>query len=182
MIRPPFALDKLQYVEASATVIYRTKMHTTFMRNFQVLPGAQWLQLLIQHIPDKNEHMVRYYGAYSSRYRAKHRPSYASQEPTVEATEPDNDTRRSARAAWARLIYRVYEVNSLTCPQCDNEMRVIVLIHNHLVIQQILEHLRLWRPEPVERGPPRDADSADSPHWPSTAQLPLEYVPVPDIA
>ena len=62
------------------------------------LPGAKWLQLLVQHIPDKNEHTLRYYGAYSSRYRAKHHPSNASQEPTVEVTEPDNDIRRSARA------------------------------------------------------------------------------------
>ena len=35
-------------------------------------------------------------------------------------------------------------------------------------------HLRLWPPEPAERSPPRDADSADSPHWPSTVRLPLE--------
>jgi hypothetical protein len=120
MIRPPFALDKLQYVEASARVIYRTRMHATLKRNFQVLPGAKWLQLLIQHIPDKNEHTVRYYGAYSSRYRAKHQPSNASQQPTVELTEPDNDTRRTA---WARLIYRVYEVDPLKCPRCDRAMR-----------------------------------------------------------
>ena len=58
-----------------------------------------------QHIPDKNEHTVCYYGAYSSRYRAKHHPSNASQQPTIEVTEPDTDTRRSARAAWAKLIF-----------------------------------------------------------------------------
>jgi len=61
-------------------------------------------------------------------------------------------------------------------------MRVIALIHGPLIIQQILEHLGLWDPEPVKRGPPQDKDSADAPHWPAKAQLPLEYVPVPDIA
>ena len=29
-------------------------------------------------------------------------------------------------------------------------MRVVALIHNPLVVQRILEHLRLWDPEPVE--------------------------------
>lgn len=58
MIRPPLALKKMQYVETSGTVIDRAKMHATLKRNFQVLPGAKWLQLLIQHIPDKNEHTV----------------------------------------------------------------------------------------------------------------------------
>ena len=51
-----------------------------------------------------------------------------------------------------------------------------------LIIQQILEHLALWQPEPLERGPPQDADPADSPLWPAKAQLPLEFVPVPEIA
>ena len=60
-------------VQDSGTVIYRSKMHATLKRNFQVMPGAQWLQLLIQHIPDKNEHLVRYYGAYSNRYRGAHK-------------------------------------------------------------------------------------------------------------
>jgi hypothetical protein len=72
MIRPPLALEKMQYVETSGTVSYRAKIHATLKRNIQVLPGAEWLKLLIQHIPDKHEHTVRYYGAYNSRHRAKH--------------------------------------------------------------------------------------------------------------
>ena len=55
-------------------------------------------------------------------------------------------------------------------------------IHDPMVIQRILKHLELWASEPMQRGPPQDAGPADSSHWPSKAQLPLEYVPVPDIA
>ena len=33
------------------------------------MPGAQWLELLLQHVPDKGEHLVRYYGWYSNRSR-----------------------------------------------------------------------------------------------------------------
>ncbi|HEX19975.1 MAG TPA: hypothetical protein ENG78_04050, partial [Acidiferrobacteraceae bacterium] len=73
MLRTPLSLDKMEYVQASGTVIYRSKMHATLKRNFQVMPGAKWLQLLIQHIPDKHEHLVRYYGAYSSRSRGEHK-------------------------------------------------------------------------------------------------------------
>lgn len=28
----------------------------------QLMPAAQWLKLLVSHIPDKNEHLLRYYG------------------------------------------------------------------------------------------------------------------------
>jgi len=36
-------------------------------RNFQVMPGAEWLELLCRHIPDRYEHVVRYVGWYSNR-------------------------------------------------------------------------------------------------------------------
>ncbi len=181
MIRPPLALEKMQYIETSGTVIYPAKMHATLKRNFQVLPGAKWLQLLIQHIPDKNEHTVRYYGAYSysRRYRAKHHTPNACEKPAHKITEPDTDLRRSA---WAKLIYRVYEVDPLKWPRCDIEMRVLALIHHPLVIQRMLAHLGLWDPDPVERGPPQDVGPVDGSQWPAKAQLPLEYIPVPDIA
>jgi hypothetical protein len=33
------------------------------------MPGAQWLELLCKHIPDRYEHLVRQPGWYSSRAR-----------------------------------------------------------------------------------------------------------------
>ena len=45
-------------------------MHLGLKRNFQVMPGAQWLELLCKHIPDRYEQLVRYVGWYSSRSRA----------------------------------------------------------------------------------------------------------------
>ena len=184
MLRAPLSLDKLEYVAASGTVIYRSKMHATLKRNFQVMPGAKWLELLIAHIPDKYEHLVRYYGAYSSRYRGEHQGEEEARANTddsgLEIVEPDTDSRRKARAAWAQRIYRVYEVDPLVCPRCGAEMRVIAVIHDAGVIRQILEHLKLWNPRPAQRGPPNDP--GDSPDWPVNAQLPLTYHPVPDIA
>jgi len=50
-------------------VIYRSKMHPGLKRNFQVMPGAQWLELLCKHVPDRYEQLVRYVGWYSSRSR-----------------------------------------------------------------------------------------------------------------
>jgi hypothetical protein len=44
-------------------------MHLGLKRNFQVMPGAQWLELLCRHIPDRYEHLVRYVGWYSNRAR-----------------------------------------------------------------------------------------------------------------
>ena len=52
---------------STGTVIYRSKMHAGLKRNFQVMPGAEWLELLGKHIPDRYEHWVRYVGWYSNR-------------------------------------------------------------------------------------------------------------------
>jgi hypothetical protein len=52
----------MAYDAASGTVIYRSKMHAGLKRNFQVMSGAAWLELLCRHIPDRYEHLVRYVG------------------------------------------------------------------------------------------------------------------------
>ena len=44
----------------------------------------------------------------------------------------------NARTAWVKRIYRVHEADPLKCRRCDNEKRVIALIHDLLVIQWIL--------------------------------------------
>ena len=62
MIRCPFALEKMRYDGKSGMVIYRSKLHATLKRNYQLMPALKWLRLLINHIPDKYEHLVRYYG------------------------------------------------------------------------------------------------------------------------
>lgn len=56
MIRCPFALNKMSYDGKSAMVIYRSKLHATLKRNYQLMPAVKWLRLLLNHIPDKYEH------------------------------------------------------------------------------------------------------------------------------
>lgn len=68
-----------------------------------------------------------------------------------------------AKAAWARLIRKVYEADPLECPKCKGPMRVIALIDDPGVVRRILEHLGRWAPEPAERGPAAQAPAARNP-------------------
>ena len=43
-IRP--SLDIMEYKVRQGVVVYRSKLHTTLKRNFQIMPGAAWLKLL----------------------------------------------------------------------------------------------------------------------------------------
>lgn len=177
MLRAPFSLEKMSYEPVSGIVIYRSRMHETLKRNFQIMSGADWLAQLCAHIPDRFEHLVRYVGWYSNRSRGKRRRSGA--QPAAVATR-DTDTREAARvrSTWARLIHKVYDVDPLECPKCKGPMRVIALIDDKAVIRKILTHLGLWTPQmAVGKGPGPPAPDPPEPVAPI-----LTYHPVPDIA
>ena len=146
MLRAPFSLEKITYDAARGMVIYRSKLHATLRRNFQVMPGAQWLELLCRHVPNRHEHMVRYYGRYSSRTRGSEQKRPGMDEPDAEIPHP---SRQSARAAWAKLIRKVYEVDPVLCPKCGAQMRVIALVEEPAVIERILSWLGLREPLPA---------------------------------
>ncbi len=89
MIRNPFSLGKMEYKEKQNVVVYRSKLHATMRRNFQIMPGAAaWLKLLLQHVPDRGEHLVRYYGWYSNRSRGERE--------TIELVQPGRAQRLGA--------------------------------------------------------------------------------------
>ena len=73
MLRAPFSLQKMSYEPVSGIVIYRSRMHKTCKRNFQIMSGADGLAQLCRHIPDRFEHLVRYAGWYSNRSRGRRR-------------------------------------------------------------------------------------------------------------
>ena len=141
-----------------------------------VVPAVQWLKLLLAHIPDKYEHLVRYVGFYSNRARGDRNADTSTDTiSTLHIDESPAD--RKSKANWARLIQTVYEVDPLECPQCHHSMRIIAVIDDTAIIHRILNHLRLWDPLPEPpQHPTRD------PPWPADVTIPLTYHPVPDIA
>ncbi|MBT89855.1 MAG: hypothetical protein CMN79_05130 [Spirochaetales bacterium] len=52
----------MEYKAQQGIVVYRSRYYATSKLNFQIMPGAAWLKLLLQHVPDRGDHRVRYYG------------------------------------------------------------------------------------------------------------------------
>jgi hypothetical protein len=52
--------------------------------------------------------------------------------------------RKKFRQNWARLIQKIYEVDPLICPKCNEEMRIIAFIEHPLIIKKILKQLGIW--------------------------------------
>ena len=179
IIRCPFALEKMRYDPGSGMVIYRSKLHATLKRHYQLMPGLKWLRLLMNHIPDKYEHLGTATTATIPTARAvpedwRNRP--ATRHQALLSTTRPVDTARSAN--WARLIQKVYEVDSLECtPPRRHTLRIIALIDDGDVVKQILKHLNVWDPPPDTI-----ASTGPDPPVPKGETLPLTYHPVPDIA
>ncbi|MGH8674604.1 MAG: transposase zinc-binding domain-containing protein [Burkholderiales bacterium] len=99
MLRAPMSLEKMSYDAETGTVIYRSKMHLGLKRNFQVMPGAEWLEVLCRHIPDRYEHLVRYVGWYSNRARGERAKVLKAQElATKSPTQPERVSEFATRA------------------------------------------------------------------------------------
>jgi len=169
------------YLPETGMVMYRSHMHKGLKRNFQLMPGAQWLEMLCRHIPDRFEHLVRYVGWYSTRCRGE-RACVAASAAAVQAPENAPVVAARARSAWARLIHKFYEVDLLVCAKCGAPMHVIALIDDAAIIRRILEHLGRWAPRQArknQRAPPGDGKRIDGSKPPVREWT---YHPVPDIA
>jgi hypothetical protein len=99
----------------------------------------------LAHVPDAHEVLVRHYGAYSVRRRARWRRAgiLTDTRPPAEILSasadpvPDWPARRALRQRWAELLQRIFEVDPLRCPRCGGILQVIAFILDPAVI-----HLR----------------------------------------
>ena len=122
-------------------------------RNYEVFEPLDFLAEVTQHIPNKGEHQIRFYGWYSNKsrgMRAKRVPAAAVSGMPELVTEFS----LKRRMTWAMLIKAVYEVDPLKCPACGGTMKVISLIDQDEVIGRILRHCGLWKDPAPPRAPP----------------------------
>ena len=140
--------EKMRYDDKSCMVIYRSKLHATLKRNYQLMPALKWLRLLMNHDPDKYKQLVRYCGYYSNRSRGARRLAEQDDYTPVSVIVDDIPANTRRRANWARLIQKVYEVDPLECSHCGATMRIIAFIDDAEIIERILMHLNARDPPP----------------------------------
>ncbi len=152
--RPSFAASRLDYDSDRAQILYRTGKGTR-----QSLDALDWIARVCSHIPDRNEHQVRYYGRYASASRGKRRQQQTAvhgpgseEHPAEEESAAERFSRRRRRS-WARLLRKIYDVDPLRC-SCGGSLRVIAVIEQPHVIRQILAHLKQGQ-GPQRAPPPR---------------------------
>jgi hypothetical protein len=85
--------------------------------------------------------MERHYGWYSNKMRGVRQrglsPALVVRRPGVSPPPPV----KLPSKRWRDLILRVWHVDPLRCPVCQNPMRVIAVIDDARVAEKILRHL-----------------------------------------
>ena len=95
-------------------------------------------------IPDRGQHLTRYYGAYTNRNRkalSQNALTAGLLSSTKTKTDKRSTTSTSSRANWARLIRKVFEVDPLLCGKCGSEMKIIAVLTDPKVVDRIIRHL-----------------------------------------
>jgi hypothetical protein len=100
----------------------------------------EFLALVVDHISEPFQQMVRYWGFYANAARGKRRKDVTTQASQTSRRQDDDETQR-ARLSWAKLIRRVYEVDPLLCPFCGAEMKILAFILDFGATQAIRKSL-----------------------------------------
>jgi hypothetical protein len=169
IVRPPVSLQNLLVEEGGTdTVVYRAAYSDYFRTDTKVFPAIEFLVEVLQHLPDPRSRLLRTYGLYSSRARGTwarstqllrlapegwkrdHPPQPALRIGPPEEPQPElSASAKQSRAAWARLIKKVYEADPLSCPRCHNPMKLIAVITDPAQVLKILRHLiKTGKPPP----------------------------------
>ena len=140
--RCPFSLARMVKLTDDGKVMYRAShanctrypmlgkemdLRPGMNRNYQVFDPLDFLASVTQHIPNKGEHQIRYYGWYSNKSRGM-RQGKKQAASAGSNNEPLTEYQLSRRITWAALIKCVYEVDPLECPKCGAEMKIISFI------------------------------------------------------
>jgi hypothetical protein len=129
LIRAPFSMNKIRYDTKAQSVIYKTRMVPGANRNFEVFDPLDFLAAVTAYILNRGEHLVRYYGWYSSVQRGRRwrqgreKVGFKPLSPADEAPHA-----KAARATWARFIKKVFAADPLGCPDCGGPMRIVAFI------------------------------------------------------
>ena len=120
--RPVIALSRIDsYDGESVTFHYNRHEDNVFVK--KTLPAIEFIKLLIQHIPEKNFKMTRYYGLY-----ARHR---ASDQKLRKAIHPSKHKFLKSFSKWRNDIALSFGYDPLKCPHCHHDMCLLEIYYNH---------------------------------------------------
>ena len=130
--KPPIADSKLKHY-AGSIVIFRYLDHKTNTYSESSFSVFDFIARLIQHIPDVNFRMIRYYGILANRVRSKLLP-------ILYRFLGQNDKAQLILPSYSSLLISNFNNNPMICSICNSHMIHVLTIYkntsSHILLQQ----------------------------------------------
>ena len=128
--RPPIADSKLKHYDGN-NVIFKYLDHKTDTYLETYFSVFDFIGRLIQHIPDVNFRMIRYYGILANRVRSKLLPilyKFLGQTEKAQLILP----------SYSSLLISNFNLNPMICSKCNNHMIHVLTIYRNTASHTLL--------------------------------------------
>jgi hypothetical protein len=145
--RAPVAESRLRYDAERAEVELVSDARDGPYVGVHRLSALEFVARWVDHVPERYETRIRYYGAFATKRRVwwRRRGIVLRSAPPAEpsASEPAAEwpALRARRRRWAELLRRVYAVDVEVCPRCGGEARILGFVTEPQVARRMLAHL-----------------------------------------
>lgn len=132
--RPPIAESKLRHYDGYE-VTFSYLDHTSKTRKKMTLTTEEFIGRFVQHIPDANFRMIRYYGFLANRVRGTLLPLvYQLLGQKIQAEHP--------APTYAQLMQNNFGFNPLDCILCGNPLLLNIVQFGKSSVHQLLQYHR----------------------------------------
>ena len=123
-----------------------------------VMEPLEFMERLAALVPRPRLHLIRFHGvlAPNAKLRSKIVPAPAERAPEASADHAPAQG-KTPRMSWARLLKRVFDIDTEHCPNRGGALKIIAAIEDPPVIVKILSHLGLPT-RALPRAPARRVD------------------------
>ena len=130
--RPVIATSRIdKYDGENVTFHYNRHEDNKYIE--ETISALDFMKLLVQHIPEKNFKMVRYYGIY-----ARHKES---DKKIVKAISKEKHKILMSFTTWRNSILKSFGYDPLKCKCCGSKMDIMDIFYNHkrVSLQELYE-------------------------------------------
>jgi len=164
--RPPLSDERLSQLEDGRVALRLKKAWRDGTTHVAFTPH-EFMAKLTALVPRPRANLVRYHGVFAPAAGDRRRivpAGVACGEAGARACDGEHRT-SSRRQSWAELMKRVFKVDVLECPRCQNRMTVVATVLKREAVGRILSHLGLETTAPMihpARPPPTQKEFWDS--------------------
>jgi hypothetical protein len=158
----PAVSEKRLSLTTNGNIRYQLKNPYRDGTTHVIFEPLDFIAKLAALVPRPRVNLTRFHGVFApnSKHRALVTPARRGKGNKAKGSDEPTPAERRAAMTWAQRLKRVFNIDIETCSECGGAVKVIACIEDPVVIQKILDHLKVratareLRPLPESRAPP----------------------------